>query len=333
MPPSDDLSYPVQDLTSAETGYRAPGRGIATALERRRNAALRLRARIFRTVRRFFEANGYLEVETPCRIPAPAPEVHVDAPSAGDWFLQASPELCMKRLLGSGLRRVFQICHCFRAGERGGRHLPEMTMLEWYAAGNDYHHLMDECEQLLLAVARELGRGEQLVYQGGEVSLTGGWPRLTVEEAFQRYAPVSAEQALREGRFDEIMGLIVEPQLGREQPVFLCDYPAACAALARLKPDNPAVAERFELYVAGLELCNGFTELVDAAEQRQRFDEAIWQRRKLGKRVYPMPESFLTDLARMPPAAGNALGLDRLVMLFVDAATIDEVVAFIPETL
>jgi lysyl-tRNA synthetase class 2 len=333
MPPSDDISYPVQDLIDTESGYRAPGKRAATPLERQRNAALRRRARIFRTIRRFFEASGYLEVETPCRIPAPAPEVHVDAPPAGDWFLQASPELCMKRLLASGLRRIFQICRCFRAGERGGRHLPEMTMLEWYAVGSDYRNLMDECEQLLQAVARELGSGERLVYQGREVSLAAGWPRLTVQEAFAQYAPVSAEQALREGRFDEIMGLIVEPQLGLAQPVFLYDYPAACAALARLRPDNPAVAERFELYVAGLELCNGFTELVDVAEQRQRFDEALWQRRKLGKRVYPVPESFLADLARMPPAAGNALGLDRLVMLFTDAATIDQVVAFTPETL
>jgi lysyl-tRNA synthetase class 2 len=333
MPPSDEPSYPEQILMDPETGYRSPGKGAPTPAERQRAAALRLRARIFKTVRRFFEANGYLEVETPCRIPAPAPEVHVDAPPAGDWFLQSSPELCMKRLLAMGLRRIFQICRCFRAGERGGRHLPEMTMLEWYAVGNDYRHLMDDCEELLRAVARELGRGERLVYQGSEVSLAPGWPRLTVGDAFHRYAPISAARALREGRFDEIMGLIVEPQLGRTQPVFLCDYPAACAALARLKPEDPALAERFELYVAGVELCNGFSELVDVDEQRQRFDEALWQRRKLGKRAYPMPESFLADLARMPAAAGNALGLDRLVMLFADAATIDQVVAFTPETL
>jgi lysyl-tRNA synthetase class 2 len=321
------------DLLDAEAGFRAPGRGISTPAERRRIAALRLRARIFKAVRRFFEANGFLEVETPCRIPAPAPEAHVDAPAAGDWFLQASPELCMKRLLASGLRRIFQICRCFRAGERGARHLPEMTMLEWYAVGNDYHDLMEECELLVQAVAKELGRGERLVYQGSDLSLASGWPRLTVADAFARYAPVSAEQALKEGRFDEIMGLIVEPNLGREKPVFLCDYPAPCASLARLKPDDPSVAERFELYMAGMELCNGFTELVDADEQRRRFDEAAWQRRKLGKRAYPMPESFLCDLARMPAAAGNALGLDRLVMLFADAPTIDQVVAFTPETL
>jgi lysyl-tRNA synthetase class 2 len=304
-----------------------------TRSERDHLSYLRLRARVAKAARRFFEADGYLEVETPCRIPAPAPELHIDAPPAGDWFLQASPELCMKRLLASGLRRIYQICHCFRAGERGARHLPEMTLLEWYAVGHDYRGLMDDCERLVQAVARELGRGDRLVYQGCEVSLAPGWPRLTVAEAFDHYAPVGMQQALREGRFDEIMGLVIEPRLGRERPVFLCDYPAACAALARLKPDNPDVAERFELYIAGLELCNGFSELVDGDEQRRRFDDTLWQRRKAGKRLYPMPEAFLADLPRMPAAAGNALGLDRLVMLFADTATIDEVVAFTPESL
>ncbi len=304
-----------------------------TPEDRSRACALRLRARIFKAVRRFFEADGYLEVETPCRIPAPAPEVYVDAPPAGDWFLQASPELCMKRLLAGGLRRIFQICRCFRAAERGSRHLPEMTLLEWYAAGRDYRDLMDDCERLVRAVARELGRDERLVYQGCTVSLAPGWPRMTVAEAFERFSPVGMTQALAEDRFDEIMGLEIEPRLGREQPVFLCDYPAECAALARLKPDDPSVAERFELYIAGLELCNGFSELVDPGEQRRRFEEAIRDRRGAGKPIYPMPEAFLADLDRMPPAAGNALGLDRLVMLFADAAAIDRVVAFVPEDL
>jgi len=165
------------------------------------------------------------------------------------------------------------------------------------------------------------------------VSLHAGWERLSVQDAFERYAPVGMAQALKEDRFDEIMGLVIEPRLGREQPVFLCDYPAQCAALAKLKGEDPALAERFELYIAGMELCNGFSELADGDEQRRRFEEALWQRRKAGKRVYPMAERFLADLPRMPSAAGNALGVDRLVMLFADAATIDAVVAFTPETL
>lgn len=294
---------------------------------------LRLRSRVIRAVRRFFEADGYLEVETPCRIPAPAPELHIDAPPAGGWFLQTSPELCMKRLLAAGCPRIFQICRCFRSGERGRRHLPELTMLEWYTAGSGYMDLMDDCQRLVAAVARELGRGAKLVYQGSEVDLTPPWERLTVAEAFKRHAAISAAQALEEGRFDEIMGLEIEPHLGRGRPVFLYDYPASCAALARLRPDDPGVAERFELYIAGLELCNGFSELTDPAEQRRRFAAEAEARRRAGKTVYPAAEPFLNDLSRMPPAAGNALGVDRLVMLFADAAAIDEVVTFTPEML
>lgn len=294
---------------------------------------LPLRARVIRSVRGFFEENSYLEVETPGRIPAPAPELHIDAPPAGEWFLQTSPELCMKRLLAAGCERIFQICRCFRAAERGRRHLPELTMLEWYAAGNDYRDLMRECERLVSEVAAALGRGERLIYRGREVDLTPPWERLTVAEAFERYTATSAGAALAAGRFDEVMGLEIEPRLGLARPTLLCDYPAPCAALARLRPDDPSVAERFELYIGGLELCNGFSELVDPEEQRRRFMEETERRRRAGKTAYPSPEPFLADLARMPPAAGNALGLDRLVMLFADAACIDEVVAFTPERL
>ena len=159
---------------------------------------LPLRARLIGSVRRFFEADGYLEVETPCRIRAPAPELHIDAPPTGDWFLQTSPELCMKRLLAAGCERIFQICRCFRAGERGRRHLPELTLLEWYAAGRDYRDLMVDCERLVAAVARDLGRGQTLVYQGREVRLAPPWERLTVAVAFERYASISVDAALKE---------------------------------------------------------------------------------------------------------------------------------------
>ena len=294
---------------------------------------LPLRARLIGSVRRFFEADGYLEVETPCRIRAPAPELHIDAPPTGDWFLQTSPELCMKRLLAAGCERIFQICRCFRAGERGRRHLPELTLLEWYAAGRDYRDLMVDCERLVAAVARDLGRGQTLVYQGREVRLAPPWERLTVADAFERYASIPVDAALASDRFDEVMGLEIEPHLGFARPTLLCDYPPACAALARIRPDDPPVAERFELYVAGIELCNGFSELADPVEQRLRFAAENEARRRAGRTVYPPAEPFLADLARMPPAAGNALGLDRLVMLFADADCIDEVVAFTPESL
>lgn len=294
---------------------------------------LRLRARIIRTVRQFFTEHDYLEVETPIRIPAPASEAHIDAQPSGGWFLQTSPELCMKRLLAAGYPRIFQICKCFRRNERGRRHIPELTLLEWYTTGADYKGMMTQCEVLIGAVARVAGSGDMLRYQGRRIDLTPPWPRLTVAEAFDNLSSVSVEEALKENRFDEVMGLVIEPQFGIDKPVFLYDYPAACGALARLKPEDCRLAERFELYIGGLELCNAFTELTDPTEQRLRFEEERKMRRLAGKSVYPMPEKFLSALQDMPAAAGNALGIDRLVMLFADTTEIDDVVAFTPEEL
>jgi lysyl-tRNA synthetase class 2 len=230
--------------------------------------ALRLRARMVQAIRCFFLENDFLEVETPLRIPAPAPELHINPVSSEDWFLQTSPELCMKRLLAAGYPRIFQICKCFRAGERGNLHLPEFTMLEWYRAETDYRTLMEECEALIPFVARELGFDNTFSWQGHKIDLGTPWERITVREAFSRYAATSADEALKTDRFDEILACEVEPCLGLERPVFLYDYPAELGALARLKPGDPDIAERFELYCAGLELANAFSELTDAGEQR-----------------------------------------------------------------
>jgi lysyl-tRNA synthetase class 2 len=291
------------------------------------------RAMIIETVRAFFSAEGFLEIETPVRIPAPAPEIHIDTQESGDWFLQPSPELCMKRLLAAGYEKIFQICRCFRKGERGGRHVPEMTLLEWYAARFDYLDMMRQCEELIAYLAARLGLGHQLSYQGHAVDLTRPWDRLSVSDAFLRYGGMTAEAALDQDCFDEIMGIHIEPALGLDRPLFLYDYPARCGALARLKPGDPSVAERFELYIAGMEVCNAFSELTDPLEQRARFESENRAREAGGKTVYPSAEPFLQALGSMPPAAGNALGVDRLVMLFTNAAAIDEVVAFTPEEL
>lgn len=299
-----------------------------------RMSNLFLRARILSAIRAFFQKNGYLEVETPVRIPTPLPEAHIEVFPADGAFLQPSPEGCMKRLLAAGYSKIFQICRCFRKGERGARHLPEFTLLEWYTEKEDYRCLMRFSEALFDNIARSLNRaGEPLCFAGHQVDLSLPWPRLSVEEAFARYADRTLEQALRESCFDEVMGLQIEPKLGLSRPVFLCDYPAAHGALARRKADNPRLAERFELYIGGLELCNGFSELIDPAEQRRRFVEELARRQEAGKTVTPMPERFLSDLSGMPPAAGNAMGVDRMVMLFAGTQTIDEVTAFTPEEL
>jgi lysyl-tRNA synthetase class 2 len=294
---------------------------------------LLLRAKIIQAVRDFFLADGYLEIETPILIPAPAPELHIDAIQAGDHFLHTSPELCMKRLLAAGYPKIFQVCRCFREGERGSGHLPEFTLLEWYRAGSDYRDLMDECEELLLHIAKSMGLGQTLRYQDKEIDLTRPWPRLKVKDAFPRYAGVSLEHALAAGSFDEMMVTRVEPCLGFPKPTFLYDYPSSLAALARTKGSEPEFAERFELYVAGVELANAFSELTDVGEQQRRFEQERAGRHHLGKKTYPMPAKFLDALSSMPESAGIALGVDRLVMLFCDRKDIDSVVSFTPEEL
>ncbi len=291
------------------------------------------RSEILKAIRLFFSQNDYLEVETPIRMPAPAPEAHIDAQEAGEWFLQTSPELCMKRLLAAGFPRIFQICRCFRKQERGRKHLPEFTLLEWYTAGHTYCDMMTQCEELIRFVAAAIGHPAVIRYQNRPISLSSPWERMTVACAFDRYAHLSMQEALLHNRFDDIMALEIEPYLGIDRPLFLYDYPASCGALARLKPDNPSVAERFELYIAGLEMCNAFTELNDPQEQKIRFEAERRHRNLSGKKEYPMPESFLNALKDMPLSSGNALGIDRLILLLTDADSIDDVVAFIPEEL
>jgi lysyl-tRNA synthetase class 2 len=301
-------------------------------LARKRNA-LSARDRIIREIRSYFYEEGYLEVETPLRIPAPAPESHIDAIPSGEWFLHTSPELSMKRLLAAGYGPLFQICRCWREGERGRLHLPEFTMLEWYRPDADYLRLMDECETLIRSVAAAIGKGEMIVYGGIEIDLRGKWQRITVAEAFSRYTAFSMSEALQCGIFDELMVEEIEPRLGISGPVFIHDYPASRGALARLKAGDPTVAERFELYMGGMELANAFSELTDPSEQRSRFIQEQEQRHTLGKANYSMPEKFLDELPCMPQTTGIALGLDRLVMLLIDSPYIDDVVAFTPEEL
>ena len=310
-------------------GVMTTGMGVFRQTRIRKNLARR--ADILRAVAEYFDGRGFMAVETPVRIAAPAPEAHIDPQPSGGWFLRASPELCMKRLLAAGYPALYQIGKCFRKGERGALHLPEMTLLEWYAAHADYKDLMTHCEQLLSSVAAAAGCGETIRYQKQVVRLTAPWERMTVQQAFERYAPVSMATALAQDRFDDIIALDIAPHLGRGRPLFLYDYPLAHASLARQKAEAPHLAERFELYIAGMELANGFSELTDPVEQRRRFTAEHTLRRRTGKPPQPMPEAFLQALAHMPPAAGCALGIDRLVMLLTDAAVIDAVVAFTPE--
>ena len=301
-----------------------------------KTGALWLRANVIKAIRDFFWERGFLEVETPLLIPANAPEEHINPIHAlPSWQLQTSPELCMKRLLGAGHRNLFQISHCWRAAERGSRHLSEFTMLEWYRADCDYQALMSDCEELLRCVAATcIPERRYFTRNSAHCDPFLPWQRLSVQEAFLRFTDTDVWECLRKGLYEEILTSTIEPACaGFDSPVILMDYPAELAALARLKPEDSNVAERFELYVGGLELANGFSELTDPAEQRRRFEEANHVRSKNGQDVLPLPEPFLASLAAMPPAAGIALGIDRLVMLTAGADSIDEVVAFTPEDL
>ena len=272
-------------------------------------ACISERARVLREIRAFFDARGFTEVETPVRIPAPAPEPHIDCPPSGDWFLRASPELQMKKLLAAGMERIYQIGPCFRAGEKGRRHSPEFTMLEWYRANADYSDIARDAEELLAEVLKRDHADVQ---------------RITVREAYLRWAGWDPVETWDQDRFDFDMATKIEPNLPKE-PLFLTDYPAPAASLARLKSDDPCVAERWELYVDGIELANAFTELIDSVEQRRRFELAREERRALGEADYPLDEEFLDALARMPPSGGVALGVDRLVMLACGASSITDV--------
>ena len=192
---------------------------------------------------------------------------------------------------------------------------------------------MEECEDLIRYAAMRLGRGDSMAWGSHVISLASPWERITLQEAFARFAPCSLEEAIQKNCFEETLVASVEPHLGAKQPTFLYNYPISMGALARRHVEDPTVAERFELYIAGLELANAFSELTDPVEQRRRFIAEEGQRRRSGKTPYPSPEPFLVDLAYMPASAGIALGLDRLAMIFMDTTRIDDIVAFTPEML
>lgn len=227
----------------------------------------------------------------------------------------------MKCLLADGMERIYQWGPCFRAGENGPLHRPEFTMLEWYRTDADYRDILDDTRGLFA----DLIPDNSLSYRGAHIDIRAPWEIITVRAAYERWAGWDPVAQFDPDRFDIDMAEKIEPALPRDRPVVLTDYPAEAAALARLKPDDPAAAERWELYIGGLELANAYSELCDADEQRARFDRWRTQRRAAGKDPYPENEAFMNALEKgLPPCAGIALGVDRLVMLLSDAESIDD---------
>jgi elongation factor P--(R)-beta-lysine ligase len=288
---------------------------------------LERRARVFQLTRSFFVQQGFLEVDTPVRVPAVAPEQFITPFTSEDWFLSTSPELHMKRLLASGYDRLFQISRCFRRGERGRHHNSEFTMLEWYRRSAGYRDMMADTEHLVLFVAEQLGLGSTIPHAGSQVDLSLPWRRVSVTEAFLASAgwdPVSEPDG---DRFDMDLVSRVVPSFGLRRPVILTGYPAPMAALARLNVNDARVAERSEVFVAGLELANAYSELNDFAEQRARFEAEVEAIRRGGGNA-AIPSRFMEAMPFLPECAGIALGMDRLVMLMCDTDSIDDVIAF-----
>jgi lysyl-tRNA synthetase class 2 len=274
------------------------------------------RARIERDVRGWFSTEGFLDVTTPHLAPCPGLEVQLRpiaaAPTVGARYLMTSPEYHMKRLLSAGFDRLVYFGRAFRDDERGRHHHIEFTMLEWYRAGGTPDDVMADVERL---VALATGRART-------------WTRLTVHEALARFSTPSSDP-------DVIIRALVEdvePQLASLGAVFLTEWPRELASLARLCPHDPTVSERFEAYLDGVELANGFGELTDPAEQRERFHKDLAERAALGLPLYPLDERFLDALAAgLPRCTGIALGLDRLIMAALGAPSLDDVVPFPPE--
>ena len=283
--------------------------------------ALVERARIVKAVRAFFDERGFVEVETAVRIPAPAPEEHIDCPPVvGGGYLRASPELQMKKLLAAGLDRIYQIGPCFREGEKGSRHNPEFTMIEWYRKSATYLDIAEDLKSLISRLMSLMGRED---FRRKTEDARDCFVTLSVRDAYRECAGWDPWESWDQDRFDFDMATKIEPAI-REMGgvVFLTDYPPQAASLAKLRGD---VAERWEFYFGGMELANCFTELCDADEQVRRFAAAKEARKRLGEADYPIDEDFLACLPQIKSAAGVALGVDRLVMVLTGAKSIAEV--------
>jgi len=319
-----------------------------------------LRGRIKQLIRSWFLEQGFVEIDPGVLQVSPGNETHLHAFATERvgtdlgrerLYLHTSPEFAMKKLLAAGEEKIFAFVPVFRNRERGALHAPEFTMLEWYRAGAPYTALWDDCAALIEIAARAADRWTWS-WRGREVSLEEPPETLTVDDAFRRFAglglldtcpggvadrDILAARATAAGLrvaaddtwsdvFSRVLTERVEPLLGHPRPTILCEYPAPEAALARPVPGRPDIAERFELYVAGVELANGFGELGDAAEQRRRLMSEMDEKQRIYGERYPLDEEFLAALPHMPPSAGCALGFERLVMLAAGARSVDEVI-------
>jgi len=286
---------------------------------------------ILKTLRQWFYDRGFIEIQTPVSSDTPIPEASIDLFEIKDeqprTYLLPSPELYLKPLLCQGLKKFFSIGPAFRKKEKGRLHLPQFTMLEWYRAHADYTKLMEDCQGLILSAWKVVSQSNDpsLRYDNHIIDLSPPFEAITIHDAFTRYAGWDPISVRDEERFDKDLVFKIEPSLPRHRPVFLLDFPAWAASLSRLQEKNCQVSERVELFIGGIELANGFSELMDPEEQEKRFHYENKKRRHLGLTTLTIPSAFLSSLKGCPPSAGMALGVDRLVMLLTNSTHIRQV--------
>ena len=350
-----------------------------------RKEILKMRFELLKLVRGFFWQKGFLEVETPLVVASPDMEptltpfetaIFNEKKEKFSAALITSPEYAMKKMLAAGFEKIFQICKCFRNNEPfGGLHNPEFTMIEWYRVRSDYVDIMRDVEDLFLFLLKKSyyqnskskicpfgtsPEGRQnlttnnqqpttLVYQGNKINISLPWERISVCEAFKKYAGIDlrnnldvkllGERAKKIGctvtkndNFSDVFFKIfltkIEKNLGKNKPTFIYDYPIQMASLSRPKPNDKKFAERFELYIAGREIANAFSELTDSKEQLARIKKDVAERKKLRKTIFPIDYDFIDAVGKIPPSAGIALGLDRLFMILLDVRDINDIIPF-----
>lgn len=318
------------------------------------------RSQIVDAIRLFFKQDGFLEIDSPLMVKSPGMEPYLEVfettlidsdQQKKRAFLLTSPEYALKKLLVAGIPKLFSICKSFRNGEGLSRkHNPEFTIMEWYRTNASYLEIMKDCENLFLAIAKSLGATTSWTYQGKEYDLTTPWERISVAEAFEKYCGIDAdtlldtEKLLARGKergftidsattweqiYNQFMLNDIEPHFGVNRPTIIYDFPASQASLSKKKESDPRFAERFEFYVAGIEMGNAFSELTDSAEQLRRFEIERAERASLGKTMYDIDMDYIAAIeAGLPPTGGIAVGIDRIAMFFADAPSIEDVLVF-----
>ena len=287
-------------------------------LSKQKINTLKTRAKIISAIRSFFENQNFIEVETPLKTPAPLPEQNIDAIKCGDCYLATSPEPYMKRLVADGFDKIFQITKCFRNGEIGDKHNIEFSMLEWYRKDADYLNLIDDAKNLLNFICRKTALH----------NIFSDWEIISLDDAWEKFTDSTLDDIPDGFVFDKTMVEKIEPGLNVNLPVIVIDFPACFSPMCKQKSDNPYRAERLEIYFNGIELGNGCTEQIDKKIQIKRLRDEQQARTQMGKDLYPWPNEFVDSIDNMPPSAGMAIGIDRLIMILCGVDKIEDVIAF-----